>query len=188
MKKQRGFTRLVDFDDVTLSRTKSASSKLTTGFTLIELLVVVAIIGVLAAVIIASLNNARGEGNDSAVKSDLRNANAQAELYYNDNTDLRNSYKNVCTGTVAVDGALGIGGFISAAAKVTKATVNTDIATKGDYNLATCHVDTNGTGWAAEAPITGSASGSPMMWCVDNSGKSKSETTNLAATTGLSCK
>lgn len=156
------------------------------GFTLIELLVVVAIIGVLAAVIIASLNNARGEGNDSAVKSDLRNANAQAELYYSSNTDLANSYKTVCTGTVASDGALGIGGFITAAAKVTKATVNTDIATKGDYNLATCHVDTNGTGWAAEAPLTGSNSTTSVMWCVDNSGKSKRETDNLAAS-DLSC-
>jgi prepilin-type N-terminal cleavage/methylation domain-containing protein len=40
---KNGFTRLVDFDDVTLSRIENASSKFTTGFTLVEVLVSIAI-------------------------------------------------------------------------------------------------------------------------------------------------
>ncbi len=64
------------------------------GFTLIELLVVIAIIGILASVVLASLNSARNKGSDAAVKSSLNNARAQAEIFYDTNT---NSYANVCT-------------------------------------------------------------------------------------------
>lgn len=57
----------------------------THGFTLIELLVVIAIIGILASVILASLNSARTKGNDAAIKSNLANARIQAELFYDTN-------------------------------------------------------------------------------------------------------
>lgn len=56
----------------------------TRGFTLIELLVVIAIIGILASVVLASLNTARDKGSDAAIKSNLNNARAQAELFYDD--------------------------------------------------------------------------------------------------------
>jgi type II secretion system protein G len=54
------------------------------GFTLIELLVVVAIIGMLASVILASLNNARGKARDARRQADIRNIQTALELYFND--------------------------------------------------------------------------------------------------------
>ena len=52
------------------------------GFTLIELLVVIAIIGILSAVVLASLNTARSKGSDAAIQSDLNTIQTQAEMFY----------------------------------------------------------------------------------------------------------
>lgn len=56
------------------------------GFTLIELLVVIAIIGILASIIVASLNGARAKARDARRMSDARNVQTALEMYYNDNT------------------------------------------------------------------------------------------------------
>ena len=62
------------------------------GFTLIELLVVVAIIGLLASIILASLNSSRNKASDAAIKQQLSDMRTASILVY-DNTS---SYDTVC--------------------------------------------------------------------------------------------
>ncbi len=136
------------------------------GFTLIELLVVVAIIGILASVVLASLNSARNKGADAAVKASLANARAQAELYY----DTNNNYTAVCTGA---------GGVISILAGAVRNSADTDQAMSNDVaataTIATCN--DVAAGWASEMPMKGGS-----FFCVDYAGKSQ---INAAAGLGL---
>ncbi|PIR85586.1 hypothetical protein COU14_03625 [Candidatus Kaiserbacteria bacterium CG10_big_fil_rev_8_21_14_0_10_44_10] len=105
-------------------------NRLKRGFTLIELLVVIAIIGILASVVLASLNSARDKGEDAAIKSNLNNIRAQAELFYDDNGD----YDGVCLDTNVAQGVTAAGGE--------------------------CNSAVDGSGWAAFAPLSSASSSS----------------------------
>src|SRR4051812_38500126 len=67
--------------------------KYTRGFTLIELLVVIAIIGILASIVLVSLNSARNKGKDARVISDVQQLRTAFESGYNGSAypDLKNS-------------------------------------------------------------------------------------------------
>lgn len=146
------------------------------GFTLIELMVVVGIIALLATVVLAVLDSAKSKGNDAGIKLNLKNAMNQGEIFWNTNTTNPNTYTSVCTASG------GVGLLFYAAAQdagVTGTGVNTTNNNGGDWAHATCHAIANA--WAAEVPLSTSASGSPVMWCVDSTGKSKQENNNITS-------
>lgn len=60
------------------------------GFTLIELLVVVAIIGILASVVLATLSTTRGKGRQAAIKTQFSNLRSVIAIAENDR-------ENICT-------------------------------------------------------------------------------------------
>jgi len=62
-------------------RNKSTIYKFSSGFTLIELLVVIAIIGILTALSIFGLQNARSSARDAKRKSDLEAIRSALEIY-----------------------------------------------------------------------------------------------------------
>lgn len=133
------------------------------GFTLIELLVVIAIIGILASVVLASLNTARAKGADAAIKSNLNNARAQAELFYDNNGQ---SYSGVCaagTGTIAQ--------FKTGAENAGSADVD-------------CAYDATPDGWALQAQLKTSTS----YYCVDSTGQATTTTaTSITDTSDAVC-
>ncbi len=150
------------------------------GFTLIELLVVIAIIGILSSVVLASLNTARNKGADTAVKSNLAGARAQAELFYDANTNaylvgVAGSATDVCSSTALVGGVRGIYTAVKAAAEAyggSAATVTVGAA--GAWNQANCMSSLGGSGaWAAAAPLKASTASVPALYCVDSAGNSK---------------
>ncbi len=72
------------------------------GFTLIELLVVIAIIGILASIVLVSLNGAKDRAKDVVIKSAIQEGAKIAEVLFDDN----GSYNLICADPRLVPGGV----------------------------------------------------------------------------------
>ncbi len=115
------------------------------GFTLIELLVVVAIIGILASIVLVSLNSARAKGRDASAKGSMSSIRAAAEIFYDSNNG---TYDNVCSDP-------GVVTLINAAKSET-----------GDSNPSNCIEAANNLSYAVSITLNNV----PRVFCIDSSG------------------
>jgi prepilin-type N-terminal cleavage/methylation domain-containing protein len=118
------------------------------GFTIVELLVVIAIIGILAAVVIGSLNDARVEGVEAKIKSELVLLSKSAKIEESQQL----TYDVVC----------GSNGF-STSTDVLRIITSIE---RFSPERVVCNS-------ATESYAISAATGSSTYWCVDSEGKSK---------------
>jgi len=135
------------------------------GFTLIELLVVIAIIGILAAVVLGSLNDARSGGQNASIQQSMSSIRTQAEVFYNGTGGF--SYDGVCVDILPLaQGAVDVvNGATMDGTTILTAPVNH--ATIAGNRKAGC--ENNSSQYRVTTPLAG-ATGNDTFWCVDSSG------------------
>lgn len=133
------------------------------GLTLIELLVVIAIIGVLASVVLASLNSARNKGKDARIQSSLSNLTRQAALYHSDNLAYGSGATYEDCSTIAV----GMYTDSNISAIITSAIEEAGTPSSGASSYCGVYSLSGTDNYAVAVALNGQ---SDTSWCVDSQG------------------
>jgi prepilin-type N-terminal cleavage/methylation domain-containing protein len=141
------------------------------GFTLIELLVVIAIIGVLASVVLASLNSARNKGSDAAIKSGLANMRSEAEIYYDTNSGYTAGVLAAAVGPTAAVCSTASSVFTDPTFITAISNLNSTSGSATLCSLGVTGTTGKATSWAMSTPLKTSGN-----WCVDSLGSAKAGT------------
>jgi type II secretory pathway pseudopilin PulG len=126
--------------------------------TLVILLFALPVLGLVSAVVLASIGHAKQEGTNSALQADMANVRLQAEIYFNQN----NSFQGFCASTQAI-------APLEHASQISVQTPSAYIC-----NDSTDH-------WAASVPLLPAG-----YWCVDDSDNPPASTT-ASLGTQMSC-
>jgi prepilin-type N-terminal cleavage/methylation domain-containing protein len=131
------------------------------GFTLIELLVVIAIIGILASIVLVSLNDARNKGYDTQVKSDISQIRNAMEICYDTNGGAYGASCNTLAELFPTGGA---------------GSTMVPPSCSGD---AAYFIETTNTAYKIHADLCAAAVG--IDWCVDSTGYAETVAANETA-------
>lgn len=127
------------------------------GFTLVELIIVIAIIGILASVVIGSLQDARVDGLNAKIKSEMVAITKRAAV----EESLNFSYDSVCGSN-----------SVTQSPEIINMITSIELFSVGPV---VCNSDTYA--YAASVPLE------VNFWCVDSTGVGKEITSSLSTST-----
>ncbi len=136
------------------------------AFTLIELLVVIAIIGVLSAVVLASLNSSRSKGNDAGIKSNMHTVETQSSVYVESNT-VYGVFNNA--GAPATCPAVGDAGSTLFFDSTIESAIDAAVRASAG-GAALCQSNDSNYAAVITRPVDGSYTPPSVYWCVDSTG------------------